>query len=35
MRAPRLTIGLPVYNGEHYLAESIDASLARPSKTSS
>ncbi|HVW41036.1 MAG TPA: glycosyltransferase [Amycolatopsis sp.] len=26
---PRLTIGLPVYNGENYLAESIDALLAQ------
>jgi hypothetical protein len=23
--APRLSIGLPVYNGEKYLAESLDA----------
>ena len=27
--APRLTIGLPVYNGEKYLAESIDALLGQ------
>lgn len=27
--APRLTIGLPVYNGERFLAESIDALLAQ------
>ena len=27
--APRLTIGLPVYNGEQYLAESIDALLGQ------
>ena len=26
---PRLTIGLPVYNGENYLAESLDALLAQ------
>jgi glycosyltransferase involved in cell wall biosynthesis len=26
---PRLTIGLPVYNGEKYLAESLDALLAQ------
>ncbi len=25
--APRLSIGLPVYNGEKYLAESLDALL--------
>ena len=24
---PRLTLGLPVYNGERYLAESLDALL--------
>ncbi len=29
MTTPRLTIGLPVYNGENYLAESIDALLAQ------
>jgi glycosyltransferase involved in cell wall biosynthesis len=27
--APRLTVGLPVYNGEKYLAESLDALLAQ------
>ena len=27
--APRLTIGLPVYNGEKYVAESIDALLGQ------
>lgn len=27
--APRLSIGLPVYNGEEYLAESIDALLGQ------
>jgi glycosyltransferase involved in cell wall biosynthesis len=27
--APRLTLGLPVYNGERFLAESIDALLAQ------
>jgi glycosyltransferase involved in cell wall biosynthesis len=27
--APRLTIGLPVYNGEKYLAESLDALLGQ------
>ena len=26
---PRLTIGLPVYNGENYLAESLDALLSQ------
>ena len=26
---PNLTIGLPVYNGENFLAESIDALLAQ------
>src|ERR1700744_3243910 len=26
---PRLTIGLPVYNGEKYLAESLDALLGQ------
>ncbi len=26
---PRLTVGLPVYNGENYLAESIDALLGQ------
>jgi len=25
--APRLSIGLPVYNGERYLAESLDSLL--------
>lgn len=29
MKAPRLSIGLPVYNGERYLAESIDALLGQ------
>jgi glycosyltransferase involved in cell wall biosynthesis len=29
MTTPRLTIGLPVYNGENYLAESIDNLLAQ------
>ena len=30
MRAvPRLSIGLPVYNGEHYLGESLDALLGQ------
>src|SRR3954469_1453627 len=29
MTTPRLTIGLPVYNGENFLAESIDALLAQ------
>ncbi|HEY0239122.1 MAG TPA: glycosyltransferase family 2 protein [Friedmanniella sp.] len=28
-RAPRLTLGLPVYNGERFLAESLDALLAQ------
>lgn len=28
-RPPRLTLGLPVYNGERYLAESMDALLAQ------
>lgn len=28
-RAPRLSIGLPVYNGENYLAESIEALLGQ------
>ena len=33
MRAvPRLTIGLPVYNGEKYLAESLDYCSARATK---
>jgi glycosyltransferase involved in cell wall biosynthesis len=27
--APRLTLGLPVYNGERYLAESLDALLGQ------
>ncbi len=27
--APRLTLGLPVYNGERFLAESLDALLAQ------
>jgi glycosyltransferase involved in cell wall biosynthesis len=27
--APRLTIGLPVYNGENYLAESLDSLLGQ------
>jgi glycosyltransferase involved in cell wall biosynthesis len=27
--APPLTLGLPVYNGEHFLAESLDALLAQ------
>lgn len=26
---PRLSIGLPVYNGEEYLAESLDALLGQ------
>ena len=26
---PRLTLGLPVYNGERFLAESLDALLAQ------
>ena len=26
---PRLTVGLPVYNGENYLAESLDALLGQ------
>ena len=26
---PRLSIGLPVYNGENYLAESLDALLGQ------
>ncbi|MPY82661.1 MAG: glycosyltransferase [Actinophytocola sp.] len=29
MTAPRLTIGLPVYNGEKYLAESLDTLLGQ------
>jgi glycosyltransferase involved in cell wall biosynthesis len=29
MTLPRLTIGLPVYNGEEYLAESLDALLGQ------
>ena len=29
MTAPRLTIGLPVYNGEKYLAESLEALLGQ------
>ena len=28
-RAPRLSIGLPVYNGQNYLAESIEALLGQ------
>ena len=28
-RVPRLSIGLPVYNGEDYLAESLDALLGQ------
>src|SRR5690349_16130603 len=28
-RAPRLSVGLPVYNGENYLAESIEALLGQ------
>lgn len=28
-KAPRLTIGLPVYNGERYLAESVEALLGQ------
>ena len=27
--APRLTLGLPVYNGERFLAQSLDALLAQ------
>ena len=27
--APRLTVGLPVYNGENFLAESLDALLGQ------
>ncbi|WP_088289166.1 glycosyltransferase family 2 protein [Kineosporia sp. A_224] len=27
--APRLTVGLPVYNGEHYLAQSLEALLGQ------
>ena len=27
--APRLTIGLPVYNGENYVAESLEALLGQ------
>ena len=27
--APRLSIGLPVFNGENYLAEAIDTLLAQ------
>ena len=30
--APRLTIGLPVYNGERYLAEALDALLGQTYK---
>jgi glycosyltransferase involved in cell wall biosynthesis len=26
---PRLTLGLPTYNGEEFLAESLDALLAQ------
>ena len=33
--APRLTIGLPVYNGEVYLSEALDALLGQTSTTSS
>jgi len=29
VRAPRLTIGLPVYNGENYLSESLEALLGQ------
>ncbi len=29
LRTPRLTVGLPVYNGENYLAESLDALLGQ------
>ena len=32
---PPLSIGLPVYNGEDYLEQSVDACWARPSATSS
>ncbi len=27
--SPRLTIGLPVYNGEKYVAESLEALLGQ------
>jgi glycosyltransferase involved in cell wall biosynthesis len=29
MRTPRVSIGLPVYNGENYLAETLDSILAQ------
>ena len=29
MDVPRLTVGLPVYNGEKYIAESIEALLGQ------
>lgn len=29
MKTPRLSIGLPVYNGENYLSESLDALLSQ------
>jgi glycosyltransferase involved in cell wall biosynthesis len=28
-RAPRLSVGIPVYNGQNYLAESIEALLGQ------
>ena len=29
-RKPRVSIGLPVYNGERFLEESLDSLLAKP-----